>query len=67
MRTGSIERRDRSRIGVQWDIVGSTMLWSIVGINKGEGQKYDGRAWRLYASERLASEVGVKMSLGSLV
>lgn len=32
-------RRDRNRMGVEWEIVGSTRLWRIVGIIKGAGQK----------------------------
>lgn len=63
VRTGSIPRRDRSRIGVACDIVGSIRLWRAVGIIKGAGHKYDGRARRFCESERLGSEVGVRMCL----
>ena len=64
--TGSMERRERSRMGVEWDIAGSTMLWRIVGIIKGVGQKYEGRARRLCESERLDSVIGVRISLRAL-
>jgi hypothetical protein len=67
VRTGSIERRDRRKIGVQCDIAGSTRLWRIVGISRGAGQIYDGRARRFCESERLGSEMGVRISLDLLV
>lgn len=62
-----MERCDRRKIGVQWDIAGSTRLWRIVGTIKGAGQTYDGSARRFCESERLGSEMGVKISLGPLV
>jgi hypothetical protein len=65
--TGSMARWVRSRRGVEWLIVGVTRLWRIVGMMSVDGQRYEGRCRRLWMSDRLGRETGVRMSLQLLL
>ena len=53
----------RSRRGVEWLIVGVMRLCRIVGMINVGGQRYEGRVRRLWISDRLGREIGVRMSL----
>ena len=61
--TGSIARCVRRRSGVEWLMVGVIRLCRMVGIINADGQKYEGSIRRLWRSDRLGSEIGVRTSL----
>jgi len=63
VKTGSMERCDLRRRGVECEIVGVMREWKIVGSRRAGGQKYDGSVRIWWARERLGVEIGVRMSL----
>lgn len=62
-----MERRVRRSSGVQCDIVGLMMEWRMVGMRSNGGHIYEGRVLRLWVSDLLGSEVGVRINLFELV
>jgi hypothetical protein len=62
-KTGSMDIRERRSRGVECVIMGEMRLCRMVGINRIEGQRYEGSVRRFCASDRFGEDVGVKMSL----